>query len=161
MANEARILWGTITSFSTLTNLHSLADTNIWQSGVITQANDPTDMILRIWYQLEMATSPTTGDLYRFYFAEGSGHGTTDIWPGNISESEGEISAAGEKVDVQEALVPVHTHVWKTNGDLTLSGKFDLWVPAEDWQVLIEAVGHALAASGSTLQYQVGSLQQQ
>jgi len=160
MANEGRNSWVAAAAIATLTNLHSLADGNIWQSAKQDQTNDPTDLILRIWGTLEMAATPTDGDYYTLRFANGNEHGS-EVWPANLSETETEHSTAGKILDIQNMIPPVRTVVWNTGADATLSFEFDIINPNADWILLIEANGHALAAAGSLIHFRYVSPQLQ
>ena len=161
MANEkARILWdnsGVAVSFGTLTNLHSLPDTNIWQSAVLTRTN-PVDSVLRIFYELHPAT-PSNNDSFNFYHSVGSKHASNEIWPGRLTEGEAKLSTAAAKLDVTSALRPVRNHPWYTNQTEELHGYFDLYNPGIDNIILIEALGCALDASANDVQYLWGTIQ--
>ncbi len=157
MANEAKIDWDTLTDFGTLTNLNSLADGNVWQSGEITHA-DPGAIILRIWYELDFNTTPIAGDTLIFRMSYTDGGSTPEIWDGGIGTSESEITAPEE---AQQGCARVHTHAWVTGHDVQFNGHFDVEMPSAGWQLLIEADGEALASSGNTVRYQYGHPQYQ
>jgi len=159
--NDIRINWdATPTDFATIINLNSLADGNIWQSGAIDDA-EPSNQIVRISYSLTFNVTPISGDLLKFYIATGDEAASSEIWPGGIGTSESEISTAAAIEKVQAALNPVRLHAWTTNLGTVFDGLFDVWFPTPSWQLLIEASGEALAATGNTVRYRYGTPQQQ
>lgn len=160
MTDQFQLAWtSSPTAFGTLTNLHSLADGNIWNSGVIASAS-PTDYILQISYNLVFNATPVAGDYLGFWVIGNDDDGTTPYWPGSISETEGEISTAGA---IAEALAAIgnhhHNHFWQTSHGTTFRGDFLVFNFKPDWQLLIRAVGEALASSGNVVRYRYATPQ--
>lgn len=159
MANEIQIRWdATPTDFSTLTNLHSLADGEIWQSGEHNDAT-PTDQIVRISYELIFVT-PGAGDSLIFYWAYGDEASSNEIWSGSIGTSEGEITTAGPIAEVQQGCMRIWEHAFATSHGTTFKGAFDVWNFGPSWQLLIEANGAALT-TGNRLRFRYGTPQVQ
>lgn len=145
--------FGTTTTFGTLTNLHSLADGNIWNSGAISNTS-PVEQIAQISYNLVFNATPVAGDYLAFWLINEDGDATTPYWPGQIGATEGEISAAGSIAEALAAMgQPHHIHAWQTSHGATFRGLFNAWLPKEDWQVCIRAVGEALSASSNVVRY--------
>lgn len=156
MANKIKIAWdATPTDFSTLTNLHSLADGNIWQSGEINDAT-PSDNWLRISYELIFNATPVAGDSLIFYLSKGDEAASNEIWAGGIGTSESEISAAASIAEAQQACPIVWEHAWATSHGTTFKGIFDVRNYGPSWQLLIEANGEALT-TGNRLRYRYGT----
>ena len=160
MPTDTLIDWKTIAQITTVTNLNSLADGNIWQSGEINDA-DPGHTYLKIWYKLVFNTTPVAGDSLIFWIGEGDGEASEEIWEGGIGTSESEISAAASIAEVEQALTIAHTHPWNTDHGATFKGSFIWSLPHTSWQLLIQADGEALASSGHLLRYQYGTPQAQ
>ena len=140
------------TNIATVTNLDSLAAGNIWQSGLLTNTN-PGDMAVRIWFQLDWNAAPALGDQFKFYVSYGSEE-ATELWTGDIGESESEISVAADQDRIRATCPLVHTVTMATTTTQTNNtGHFDVFYPGPAWQILIEAVGEALAASGNSVEY--------
>lgn len=159
MANESKILWGTVTALSTLTNLNSLADGNWWQSGEINDAS-PSNQFMRIWWHIVFNATPVAGDRLWFKLARGDGHGT-EIWDADIGTSESEISAAADVAEIDQAPMPEWSHWWATSHSTTFKGSRTISIHGHSWQILVKTVGEALAASGHAIHYQYGSNQLQ
>lgn len=158
MANDVKIAWaGTPTDFSPITNLNSLADGNIWQSGEISDAS-PSNEILRISYEL-VAVTPAADDSLIFYLAQGDEASANEIWTGGIGTSESEISAAAAIAEVQAACPIMWEHAWQTSHGTIFKGHFDIWNFGPSWQLLIEANSVALAASTNRLRFRYGTTQ--
>lgn len=157
MPNLIPVQWDTSpTDFATLTNLHSLADGNIWQSGEINDSN-PANELLAISYELVFNATPVAGDHLNFYVAYGDQAASNEIWDGGIGTSESEISTAASIAAVQQSVPVARCHMWQTNHGTTFKGSFVVPLNGPSWQLLIEAVGEALAASGNLLRYRYGS----
>lgn len=159
MADQTQLAWtATPTAFGTLTNLHSLADGNIWNSGVIASGS-PTDMIVQISYNLVFNATPVAGD-YLAFWVIGNDDDGTPYWPGSISETEGEIStAANIAAALAAAGQPHHIHAWQASHGTTFRGTFFAHNFTPDWQLLIRAVGEVLAASGNVVRYRYATPQ--
>lgn len=156
MANEVLIKWdATPTDFATLTNLHSLADGNIWQSGEINKAT-PTWEFVRISYELIFNATPVAGDHVNFWIASGDEAASNEIWDGGIGTSESEISTAANVVAVEQALAAPKVHHWATSHGTTFKGHFDYFNFGPSWQLLIQVVGEALT-TGNRVRYRYGT----
>ena len=158
MVNAILITWdATPTDFGTITNLNSLADGNIWQSGEINDAS-PSDQILRISYELVFNATPVAGDYLAFWIASGDEASSNEIWDGGIGTSESEISVAASVAEALASLgQPAKTHAWQTNHGTTFQGHFDVFNFGPSWQLLIQASGEALSATGNRVRYRYGT----
>lgn len=162
MADQTQLAWtATPTAFGTLTNLHSLADGNIWNSGVIASGS-PTDMIIQISYNLVFNTGPAAGDYLAFWVIGNDDDGSTPYWPAGISETEGEITT-GTTPLIETVLAavgqPHHIHPFRATAPVTFRGTFFAHNFTPDWQLLIRAVGEALSASGNVVRYRYATPQ--
>lgn len=161
MANELKVSWSTIAAL-TVTNLASVADGNLWQSGEQNDSN-PSYEYLEIFYEIVFNATPVAGDLLRFFLAKGDQDATSEIWDGGIGTSEGAITTAASIVAVEQGCMQVHAHAWATNHGTTFRGHFTMparvWAPS--WQVLVMPDGEALAASGHSVRYRYGVPQYQ
>jgi hypothetical protein len=145
-------VWGTTTSFSSFTALHSLADTNIWRSGEITDTS-PTMQGVQISYNI-VGVTPGTDDALHFWVVGSDGDGTTPYRPGSIDNTEGAITTAASIADALQAVgQPNHIHGWITNHGTTFRGMFIAFLYRPSWQVLIRTSGMSLAASGNVVRY--------
>lgn len=160
MANEFKIDWEATPTDLTVTNLASLANGNLWQSGEINDA-DPSNEILRISYEIVFNATPVSGNSLRFYLAKGDQAASSEIWSGGIGTSEGQITTAAAVAELQAAIGPVYEHAWKTNHGATFQGVFDVYNFGPSWQLLVEANGEALASTGHTIRRRYGTFQQQ
>lgn len=158
MANEIKIDWEATPTDMTVTNLASLADGNIWQSGEINDAS-PTNEILRISYEIAFNNTPVVGDSLLFYLARGDEASSSEIWSAGIGASEGQITTAASIAAVQAAIYPVHEHAWQLSHGTTFKGVFDVRNFGPSWQLLVEANGEALASTGHTIRRRYGSFQ--
>lgn len=143
--------FGTLTAFSTLTNLHSLADGNWWQSGEIND-NDPANLAVEIWWHLVFNTTPAAGDFLWFKLAFGD-EDSTEVWDAGIGTSESEISSAANIAAIDQAPTPQWTHYWAANHGTTFKGSKLVPLRSKSWQLLISCRGEALASSGSVVKY--------
>lgn len=160
MADQTQLAWGSSpTAFGTLTNLHSLGDGAIWNSGVITNTS-PTDMIVQISYNLSLSAI-AAGDYAAFWVIGNDDDGTTPYWPGSVSESEG-VTTAGANAAIILASVgqPHHIHSFVTSlANTTFRGSFFVHNFTPDWQLLIQTVSTSLAASGNVVRYRYATPQ--
>lgn len=155
MANEIRNKWQNAAAFSTLTNLNSLADGNIWQSELMSAeaATGITYPGVQIWYELDWNAAPAAGDSISFFIAEGDEH-ASEIWPGNLTEGEAELSTAAARDPVLDNIRAVHRVAMRgANYTTNVKGSFKYYDLAPDWILLIMVEGEALAASGNALHY--------
>lgn len=145
------------TDFPTLTNLHGLADGNLWVSGAFSDV-PPSHQFVRISYELILSSLPEDGDRIDFWIARGDGAASNPIWDGGIPETESEISVAA---DIAAALAglkdPDHTHAWQSSLGTTLKGVFDYWDAGHEWALVIRVVGENLADSGNMVRYNYGT----
>lgn len=155
MPTEIPIKWSAIADFATLTNLASLADGNIWQSGEQNDAS-PTAQLLRIYYEIAFNATPVSGDSLNFHILGGDEAASNEIWEGGIGTSEGQITSAAAKAAVFASSFPVKIHAWQTSHGATFKGSFTLQDFPPSWQLLVHANGEALASSGHRLRYQYG-----
>ena len=160
MENEFKIDWETSPTDMTLTSLASLASGNLWQSGEINDA-EPSNEILRISYEIVFNATPVAGDSLRFYLAKGDEAASDEIWSGGAGTSVGQITTAAAIAAVKGALFSVHEHAWQTSHGVTFSGVFDVRNFGPSWQIIVEANGEALAASGHMIRRRYGSYQVQ
>lgn len=158
--DDIRINWGAITDFPTLTNLHSLADGNWWQSGEMNDP-DPSNELVRIWWELIFNLTPVAGDYLWFRIARGDGAAVSEIWDGGIGTTESEISVAASIAAVDQFPGPSWSHYWATSHGTTFKGSKTIGIPGHSWQLLISARGEALAAAGNRVRYQYGTPQRQ
>ena len=153
MGDQSQFAWGSTTTLGTLTNLHSLLDTNIWNSGEITDAS-PTNQLVGISYNIVFNATPVAGDTLHFWAISSDGDSGTAYYPGSIGTTEGEISAAAAKAEALAAIgQPHHIHAWQTSHGTTFRGLFQAFIYSPDWQILIRANGEALSASGNVVRY--------
>lgn len=159
MPNKILINWDSVTDFSTLTNLNSLADGNVWQSGEMNDAS-PSDIFLKISYELDFNATPVQGDRLIFWIMQGDMAASNEIWEAGIGTSESEISTAASIAEI-EMIQPSFTHSWQTNHGTTFKGIFTVELESPSWQLLIQADGEALASSGNRLRYRYGTAEVQ
>ena len=156
--NNVEIAWDSTPTNFTITNLESLADGNIWQSGVIDDAT-PSKEWVRISFALIFNTTPVAGDSVIFRLAQGDEAASDEIWSGGIGTSESEISTAASIAAIQATMPPVYQVAWQTNMTASgFEGMFDLYSPGPSWQLLIEANGEALT-TGNVVRYRYGTSQ--
>lgn len=153
LPDDFKVVSDTITDFSTLTNLHSLADGNWWQSGEINDAS-PSDQMVRIFWEIVFNATPVAGDYLWFKLARGDGAASNEIWDGGIGTSESEISAAANIAAVDQAPMPQWTHYWATSHGTTFKGSRLVSLHGHSWQLLISSRGEALSSSGNRVRYQ-------
>lgn len=160
MANEVLIKWdATPTDFATLTNLNSLADGNIWNSGELNDAT-PSNSIVRISYELDFNATPVAGDYLAFWVISGDEAASNEIWDGGIGTTEGEISTAAAVAEALASLgQPAHLHAWRTSHGVEFKGHFDFFNFGPSWQLCIQVVGEALAASTNRVRYRYGRIE--
>lgn len=145
--------WGTTTTFGSFTNLHSLADGNIWRSGSVTDTS-PTTGILQISYNIVFNATPIAGDYLGFWVVGDDGDGTTPYWPGSIAATQGAITTAATISEfLQAAGQPNQLHFWATSHGTTFRGHFLAWNYRPVWQVCVRTFGEALASSGNVVRY--------
>lgn len=152
--NDIAIRWGSLTDL-TVTSLASLADGDIWQSGEVNDPN-PANIYLRIWYLIVFNATPIAGDSLRWFIAGGDQHAGTEIWDGNIGTGEGQIITNAAVAEVVSACHPRRVHAWQTDHTTTFKGHFVVENFPRSWQVLVQADGEALAASGHRVSYEYG-----
>jgi len=160
MANEIKILWDSTPAIMSTASLDNLAAGNIWQSGEVNDAN-PANQILRISYSLTFLNTPVSGDLLKFFIAQGDRASASEIWHGGIGITQSQITLAARIAEVHAALSPVHQHAWQTTHGMTFEGIFDVWFSGPSWQLLIEPVGEALDGNGNKVRYTYGTPQKQ
>jgi hypothetical protein len=153
------IAWDSTPTDLTTTNLDSIADTSIWQSGEQNDAT-PTAYVTRISYELVFNAIPVTGDSIVFRWAKGDEAASNEVWQGGIGATEGAITTAASKAEVKASCPIVWEHPYKTNHSTTFRGTFDVWGFGPSWQLLVEANGEALT-TGNTIRYRYGKLQAQ
>lgn len=158
MAGEIKYTWGTLTDL-TVTNLESLADGNIWQSGEINDG-EPSNEVVEVSYKCVFNTTPVAGDHLKIFQAFGDQAASNEIWDGVIGVSESEISAAASVAAVLSALSPVFVHSWRTNHGTTFQKVLVLPLVWPSWQLLIQASGEALT-TGNIVRYRYGTPQVQ
>lgn len=157
MANEIRTKW--ITSQSTsVALLHSMAAGSLWHSDNITNTPLSTAVqyiLCRVWYKIDLAAAATAGDKLDFYVLRGDQNTTSEIWDGNVGESEAVISAAGDKAAITDHITPIHTVTLTAGGNATnQQGSFEIRQPSPNWIVAMHNNGvTAIAASGSRVHY--------
>lgn len=159
MANEWKILWGTTTDI-TATNLVSLADGSMWQSGEINDAS-PSNEIVRVSYEITFNATPVAGDSLRFYLAKLDEAASNEIVAAGLGTSEGAFSTAAIIAQVQAVCPLVHEHAWRTNHGTTFKGIFDIYNFGPSWQILVQANGEALSSGTQRVRRRYGSYQVQ
>jgi hypothetical protein len=148
MSKETRIRHaGSAATAFTVTNLHGLADTNIWRSGAITNTN-PANMAVRIFFHLDWDVAPVVGDNFKFYVSYSSEEGTAK-WTGGIANTEGQITVAADKIKIRQACPNVFTYTMTDTTQTGHFGHFDIFYPGPQWQLLIEAAGEAIEPTGT------------
>lgn len=151
MPNLVKQKFDTLTTFGTLTNLHSLADGNWWQSGEINDT-DPINEAVLIWWHLVFNATPVAGDHLLFKLAFGD-EDSTEIWDGGIGTSEAEVSTAASVAAIDAMPGPKWSHRWETDHGTTFKGHKVVPLDAPSWQLLVKAEGEALASSGNLVKY--------
>lgn len=144
MPNNVKYDWDTITDL-TVTNLASLADGNIWQSGDL-DPGDPSPGFVKVSYELVFNATPVAGDRIDFLYASCDEAASNEIRDGNIGGTEGQITTAAAKAAVQASCPVVRSHYWETSHGTTFKGSFIIPNPGPSWQLLIKPVGEAFAA---------------
>jgi hypothetical protein len=158
-AEDLKINWGSLTSIATLTNLHSLADGNLWLSAAINDA-EPAHQLVQISYTIVFNATPVAGDYLQLFLPEGNGDATI-LWPGGVSDSEQEISTAATIAEFLAACPPAWHHYWQTSHGATFKFVKTFRLPAPDWRVGIRVVGEALSSTGNVIKYKYGTVQRQ
>ena len=158
-AEDLKINWGSLTSIATITDLNSLADGNLWLSAAINDA-EPAHQLVQISYTLEFNATPIAGDYLQLFLPEGNGDGTI-LWPGGVSDSQQEISAAADIAAFLAACPPVWYHYWQTSHGAIFKFVKTFRLPAPDWRVGIRCVGEALKSTGNSIKYKYGTPQRQ
>lgn len=159
--DDLKYRWTTPTDL-TLTSLASLADGNIWQSGLLTDG-PPTFMAVRFSYELVFNATPVAGDHLQFYIPEGDEAASNEIWDGNIGETIGQITTAAAIAAVLAAFSgnAYHAHYWQTSHGTTFKGSFRAYEIKQSHQLLVRPVGEALAAGTHRLRVSYYTLQRQ
>lgn len=159
MGSGDQILVWSAPSALTVTNLASLAAGDLWVGGVQTAAGQ---VWLRLWYEIVFAATPSNGDGLRWWIGGGDG-GTPEILEGNLGTAEAAVTTAGPIAEIVAALSqPAKRHVWQTSHTATFRGRFDYPLVPNRWVPVCQPYGAtALAASGHTVRYQLGTPQLQ
>jgi hypothetical protein len=153
---DHNINWDTSPTDLTVSNLDTLSDGNIWQSGALDKT-EPTPQWVRVSYEIVFNATPVAGDSLDFYYASGDEAASNEIWPGNIGTSEGQITAAADKAAVEAGCDLVHRHAWQTSHGTTFKGSFDLWNPGPSWQLLVKANGEATSSGTQRVRIRYGT----
>ena len=144
----------TPTDVGTLTNLHSLAATNIWRSAQITQTPGAALPFVDLSFELHCDGSFADGDTFRIYIGRGDDASSNEIRDGGGATTEAELSAADDKDDVKDNcdLVGI-INVDRVNHDVEKI--ITVEDPGSDFQIFIEAdtSAGALDASGNMVRY--------
>jgi len=149
------IVWGTTTAFD-VTNLHSLADGNIWGSVAIAPGASVSP-IVQISYNLVTNAAMIAGEYIALWVINSDGDASTPYYPGSIVATQAQITVAADKAAALAAIGQPHKiHVWETSHGTTFRGMFTFFYPRSAWKVLVRPVGEALAASGSLVRYRYG-----
>ena len=159
-AGDLPIRWEAVQDFADITGLNSLADGDIFQTGVVTDAS-PTFQIVEISYEIVFAAGLVNGDYLAFYHAKGDEAASNEIWRGGIGETAGQITAAAAIAEVQAAMRPVHAHAWQLSHGTTFKGIYQVWYFGPAYQALVQPNGNPLAASGHRFRYRYGTPQSQ
>jgi hypothetical protein len=160
MPAEIKAQFDTSPADLTVTNLASLADGNIWRSGNLDPGN-PSPAWVRVSYEVVFNATPIAGDQLEFYYASADEAASNEIIDGNLSTSEGSITAAGAKAEALQSARLVRVHGWTTSHGATFKGSVDIYNPGPSWQLLIRPVGEALSASGHRVRVRYGSPESQ
>ena len=152
------VAWGTTTALD-VTNLHSLADGNIWGSEAIAPGS-PTSPILQISYNLVTNAAMTAGEYIALWVINSDGEATTPYYPASIVATQAQITAAANIAEALAACGPPNKiHAWQTSHGTTFRGLFLYYYPRTAWKVLVRPVGEAFAASGNLVRYRYGTPQ--
>jgi hypothetical protein len=160
MATDFKIDWGSAPTDLTVTNLASLADGNIWQTGAL-DPGGPSPEIVRVSYEIVFNATPVAGDSLQFFFASGDEAASNEVWNGGIGTGEGQITTAAAKAAAEAGCDMVHQHAWQTSHGTNFKGSFDVANPGPSWQLLVKAAGEALAPSGHRVRIRYGTTQSQ
>lgn len=154
LPDKIKLQSGALTN-ATVTNLHSLAAGDRWQSGVIAKG-DPSETLLIVSYNIAMAAAFAADDYLLFGLAYGDGD-TTEIWDGGIGESEGSITTAANVEALDQAIGAYQTHYGSVNHGTTVKGRKVFSLRDEDYQIIVGVEGNSLAASGSVISYRTAA----
>lgn len=160
--SEILVKWDAApTDVTPITNLNSLANGNIWQSGEINNPT-PSNSIVRISYELDTAATPTAGYYLAFWIVRGDEAAANEIWPGGIGTTESEISTAASVAAALAAFGnPARVHGWQTSHGVEFKGVFDFFNFGPSWQVCVQTNGEALAAATNRVRYRYGRMASQ
>lgn len=159
MADQFPIVWGTTTALD-VTNLHSLADGNIWGSAAVAPGATVSP-ILQISYNIVLNASFTANEYLAFWVINSDGDATTPYYPASIVATQATITTAANIATALAAVGQPHRiHAWQTSiTSTTYRGMFLYFYPRSAWKVLVRPVGEALASSGSLVRYRYGTPQ--
>lgn len=158
-AEDLKLNWGALSAALTVTNLNSLADGNVWLSAAINDA-EPHHEFVQLSYTIVTSVAMVAGDRLEIFVPRGNGD-TTILWPGGVSDSEQALTTAGPKADFLAACKPVWLHEWQTSHGTTFKNVLTIPLRSPDFRFGVRTVGEALAASGHTLKYRLGTYQRQ
>lgn len=145
MPAEISLQWDTSPTDLTVTNLASLADGNIWNSGNLDPGN-PSPQAVRVSYEIVFNATPVAGDYLEFRCISADEASSNEIVGGGVSTSEGAITSAASKAEALQGSSLLKVHAWDTSHGATFKGSFDIFNPGPSWQLLIRPVGEALAS---------------
>jgi hypothetical protein len=148
------VSYGALIDFD-VTNLHSLADTNIWGAEAVVGQKDSANGVkqaVEIFYSIELAGNFAAADSLDFGVLRGDG-GSPEIWEGLVAEAQGQVTDAGEKATILSALQAFETHQGATGHLTTVNGRRVFSNPGPDWKLIMRVNSNAVAASGSIVRW--------
>lgn len=152
------ISWDAVVAFD-VTNLHSLADGNIWGSAAAAPGS-PSPSVVQISYNLVTNATMVAGEHIALWVINSDGDATTPYYPGSIAATQGQITTAANIAAALAAVGQPHRlHAWQTSHGTTFRGLFLFFLPRTAWKVLVRPVGEALSASGNVVRYRYGTPQ--
>lgn len=156
MANLIPIARASTPTDFVLTSLPSLPAGQFYHTGALTDG-PPSAQILTISYTIVFAAPLVDGDHLAMWIAKGD-QATTEKWTGNIPATEGVISTAQGIAEAQAGLGnPHNSYYFEANHGTTFQRVWSFFDAGPRWQLVVQPVGEALAASGHTISYRYGS----
>lgn len=157
-AEDLKLNWGALSTL-TVTNLASLADGNIWLGAAINDT-EPHHEFVQLSYTIVTNVAMIAGDYLELFLPKGDGDATI-LWPGGASDSEQAITAAAAKAEFLAACKPFWRHEWQTSHGTSFKNVITVPLRSPNFRFGVRTVGEALAASGHTLKYRLGTYQRQ
>lgn len=157
MANSIPIGRAALPTDMDVTQLASLPSGQLWHSIAFTDG-PPSAQILTISYTIVFAAIPVINDHLAMWIAKGDQAATNEIWDGGLPVTQGVLSAPADIAKAQAALGDPHnSYYWETNHDATFERNWTFVDAGPRWQLVVQPLGEALAASGHSIRYRYGS----